>query len=108
MVGARDDVGDDLGFLRIWNRGFEDADDRRGPITQADDLTEHRRVALERGGPEAIRQNRGAVGLWPVVSGAEQAAQHRLEPHDLEVRAANDAGADSSRLAEAEHRELYG
>ena len=36
-------------------------------IAEPDGLADHRRVALQRGGPEAMRQHRGAGGLRPVV-----------------------------------------
>jgi hypothetical protein len=34
VVRAGDDIGDDLGVLRIWDAGFEDADDGRSPIAK--------------------------------------------------------------------------
>ena len=46
--------------------------------------------------------------LRPIVGRAEQAAQHRTQPHDFEVRPADDARANDARLAEADHRELDG
>ena len=63
---------------------------------------------FERGGPEAMGQHRGAGRLRPVVGRAEQAAEHRTQAHDVEVRPADDAGANHARLAEADHREVDG
>ena len=44
----------------------------------------------------------------PVVGRVEQSAPDRPQPHDLEVRSADDPGADHARLAKADHRELDG
>ena len=63
---------------------------------------------LKRRGPEAMRQHRRARRLRPVVGRVEQTAEHRAQAHDLEIRAADDAGANHARLAEADHRELDG
>ena len=65
----------------------------------------HRRVALQRRRPEAVRQHRRARGVRTIVGRVEQAAEHRPQAHDVEVRAADDAGTDDARLAEADHRE---
>ena len=43
--------------------------------------------------------------LRPIVLGVQQAAEHRLQPHDVEVVAVDDPCADLARLAEADHRE---
>ena len=77
-------------------------------VSEPDRLADDRRIALERRRPEAVRQHRRARRLRPVVAGVEQAAEHRPQAHDLEVRAADDAGADHARLAEADHREADG
>ena len=62
----------------------------------------------ERRRPEAMGQHRRAGRLRPIVGRTEQPAEHRAQPHDVEVRAADHAGADDARLAEADHRELDG
>ena len=108
MVRAGHDVGDDFGLLRIRHGRLEDADDGGGAIAQRDGLADDRRIAAERGGPEAMGEHRRAVGLRPVVAGVEQPPQHGTEAHHLEVGAADDAGAHRARLAEAEHGELDG
>ena len=61
--------------------------------------------------PNAVVQKRYVSTAAPAACGpssvaSEQAAQHRTESHDLEVRAADDPGADHARLAEADHREV--
>ena len=48
------------------------------------------------------------AAFGPSSAGVEQPAEHRAQPHHLEVGAADDAGADDARLAEADHREVDG
>ena len=67
VVRARHHVRDDFGFRRIRNRRLEDADDRRRAVAQPHGLADHRRIALQRRGPEAMRQHGGAGGLRSVV-----------------------------------------
>ena len=71
-------------------------------------LTEDRRIALQRGGPEAMREHRRTRRLRSVVLRVQQPAQDRLETHDVEVVAVDHAGAHLARLAEADHREADG
>src|SRR5438105_2914172 len=49
-------------------------------------------------------------GRGTVVAGAEQAAEHGPEPHDLEERPVDDSGLHHTRLGEVEshHREVDG
>ena len=109
MVRAGDDVGDDLGFLRIRHRRLEHANDRRRPIAQADGPADDGWVA-----PEARSSRTGASGrprpsaFGPSSPGVEQAAHDRPQAHDLEIRSADDAGANGARVAEPDHRELDG
>ena len=108
MMRAGDDVGDDLGLLRIRHRRFEDADNGGGPIAQPDDLADHARIALERARPEAIGEHGRAFGVPAIVSRTEEAAHHRTKPHHVEVGASNHARANRPRLAETDHREFDG
>src|SRR2546422_1329507 len=108
MEGTRHDVRDDLGLRRVWDRRLDNADNRRRAIAQSDCLSDQRRVAAQRSGPESMGQHRGARGLWPVVGTVDQAAPHRTKSHDVEVRSADDPGAYYARLAEANHREVDG
>ena len=108
MVRARHDVRDDLRFRWVRNGRLEDTDDSRGTLAKPDRLPNHRGIARQRGRPEAMRQHGRAARLRPVVSRAEQPAQHRTESHHVKVRPADDTGADHARLAQADHRETDG
>src|SRR4029079_3938 len=85
MVRAGDDVGDDLGFLRVRHRGFEDPDNGGGPIAQPDNLADHPRIALERTRPEAIGEHGRAFGVPAIVLWTEEAAHDRTKPHHVEI-----------------------
>ncbi len=106
VMRARHDVRDDLGLRRIRHRWLDDAHDRCGAIAESYRPADDGRIALPRGRPEAVCQHRRARGLRAIVGRTEQPAQHRPEPHHLEVRAADDTGAYDAGLAEADHREL--
>ena len=105
MVRTGDYVGDDLGLCRVRHRGFEDSDDRRVAVPQANSLTDHRGIALERGRPEAIGQNAGAGGVRTIVVLVQQTSENRTQPHHLEVRASNHSGAHFARLTQSHHGE---
>jgi hypothetical protein len=105
MVRAGDDVCDDFGIGGIGNAGLEDADDGGGTGAEADGLAEDRGIGVERVRPEVIGQHRCARSGGAVVGGAEKATEHGGEAHDVEVRPADDAGADFARLAQANHFE---
>ncbi len=66
---------------------------------------DHRSIAPEGRRPETVRQHRGARRLRSVVGRIEQAAEDRSKSHDLEVRPADDPGANHAGLAEANHGE---
>ena len=106
VMRARDDVRDQLRFGGIRHRRLEHADDRRRAIAQLDLLAEHVLVAVQRLGPEAMRQHRHARRLRAIVGGIDQPAANRLQAHHREERSADDAGADDARFAEADQREL--
>ena len=106
VMRARDDVRDQLRFRGIGHRRLEDADDRRGAIAELDLLAEQRFIAVQRLGPEAMRQHRHARRLRAIVGGIDQPAADRLEAHHREERSADDAGADHARFAEADQREV--
>ena len=64
---------------------------------------------LKRSRPEAMGEHRRARGLRPVVAWRRAGGRSTgAQPHHLEVGAADDAGANDARLAEADHRELDG
>lgn len=111
MVLAGDDVGDDLGVGGIRYAGFQHADDGGGArveAIEADLFADDGGIAVEHGAPETIRENHGAGGLGAVVAHVQKAAEHRVQAHDVEVGAADDAGADLAGLAEAHHGEADG
>ena len=68
VMRAGHDVRDDLGVGRIGDRRLEDADDRRGARTETDRLADDRRIAVERGGPEAVGEHGRARRLRAVVA----------------------------------------
>ena len=106
---ARHHVRDDLGVRRIGDRWLEDADHRGGARTEADGLADHGRVAVERGRPEPVREDRRARRLGTIVLRVQQAAEHRAKAHHLEERPVDDARLDHAGLvAEANHREVHG
>ena len=75
-------------------------------IAELDRLAEQRFVAVERLGPEAMRQHRHARRLRAIIGGIEQPSAHRPQAHHAEERAADHAGLDHARLAEADQREV--
>src|ERR1700693_1157989 len=99
MMRAGDDVGDYFGFGRIWNGRFQYSDDGGRSRAEPETFAEHGWIALESGRPESISQHRRAGGVRTVVMCIEQPAEHWVQPHDLEIRPADDTGADLARLA---------
>jgi hypothetical protein len=108
MVRARHDVRDDLRFRGVRNGRFEHSNNRCGPGAQPDDLSKDGGIALEDRSPEAISEHRGARCLGSIVLRVEHAAEHGPKAHDVEVRSADDAGANDARFAEADHRKADG
>src|SRR2546422_1032922 len=111
VVRAGDDVGDDFRLLGIWDGGFEDSDDGGKPIAntaKAKGLAEHGGIAFEHGGPETIREYHGAGGLGAVVLRSDETTEDRVEAHDFEVAAADDARLHFARLTQADHGETDG
>src|SRR5581483_3233266 len=95
----------------IGDAGFEDADDggsARAEGPEADDFAEHVRVAVEGGGPEMVGEDGGALGGGAIVALIEEAAEDGAEAHHFEIVAADDAGADFARLAQAVEGEADG
>ena len=114
MVRAGDDVGDDFSFGWVRHGGFEDADDGGGAGAariagiEFDGLADDGRIAVERGGPEAIGEDDGAGGVGAVIVRVEQAAEDGMQSHDVEVGAVHDAAADFAGFAESNHAEADG
>ncbi len=107
MMRARHHVRDDLGVGRIRHGWLEDANHRGGTRPEPDGLADHRRIALERRGPEPVREDGGARRLGTIVLSVQQPTEHRAQPHHVEERAADDARLDHARLAaEPSQREV--
>ena len=111
MVRAGDDVGDDFRVGGIRDGRLEDADDGSETVADAAEakrFADDRGIALEGGGPEAIGEDDHARGVGAVVLRADEAAEDGMQAHDAKVGAADDAGANFARLAEADHGETDG
>ncbi len=107
VMRAGHHVRDDLGVGGIGDRWLEDTDHGGDARTEADGLADHGRVAVERGDPEPVREDRGARGSGPVVLGVQQTAEHRMKAHHLEERATDDASFHNAGLgAETNQREI--
>jgi len=108
---AGDDVGDDFGILRIGDARFEDANDGRRAVTyaaEANGFAEDRRIFLESGGPETVGENHDAVSFGTVVLRSDEATEHGAKAHHVEVRAADNATSNGTRLTQADHGEVHG
>ena len=55
-----------------------------------------------------VGQNRRPGSVRAIISRVEQPAEHRVQPHHLEIRSADDARTDFARLAEPGHGEPNG
>ena len=107
VMRAGHHVRDDLGVGRIRDRWLEDADHGGGARTEADGLADHGRVAVERGGPEPVREDRRARRLGTIVVRVQQTAEHGAQAHHVEERPADDARFHHAGLAaETNHREV--
>src|SRR5260370_23634724 len=96
VVRAGDDVGHDLGILRIGDGGFEDADDGGRPIAhgapaEANGFAEDGRILPKSGCPETIGENRDAGSFGTVVLRSDETAQYRVQAHNFEAGAAHHA-----------------
>ena len=105
VVRAGDDVRNHLGFRRVGDRRLQNADDRGRARAETDGPADHRRIALERRHPEAVREHDGSSRVRAIIAGVDEASQYRTQSHHIEIRAADDAGPDLVRLAQSDHRE---
>ena len=113
VMRARDHVGDDFRILGVRDTGFEDADDGARAIAhrsaaEPDRFANDRRIFRKTGRPEAIRENHDAGSLGTIVLRPDEMAEDRMQAHDFEVVAANDAGLNDSGLPQADHGEFDG
>src|SRR5437667_1366109 len=75
--------------------------------TEADGLADDARVAVERGRPEPVGEDRRARRPGAIVLRVQQATEHGAQAHHVEERAADDARLHHAGLtAETNHREV--
>src|ERR1700733_11431815 len=96
MVRAGYDVGDNFRVLRVGDARLQNSHHggwaRVDKRIQADLLADYRGIAFERGGPETIRQYYGAGGIGTIIVRVQKPAQHRAQPHHLEIRSSHYPG----------------
>ena len=110
---AGDDVGDDFRILGIGDGGFQNADDggraiTHGPAAKPDGFAEDGRIFHKSRRPETIGENDDAGSLGTVVLTADETTEDRVEAHDFEEGAVDDASLNYARLTQADHGELDG
>ena len=101
-------VGDDVGIGWIRNARFEDANHSGHPVAkaaQANGFANHLGIFLHHGGPEAVGENHNALRRGSIVLRANQAPEHGVQPHHVEVAAVHHAALNFARLAQPDHRE---
>src|SRR4030095_13502300 len=85
----------------------EDTDSGGDRWSEPDRLADHRRIAVERGGPEPVGKYRHARRLRTIVVRVEQAAEYGAKAPHGEARAADHAGFHDPWFAdETHHREV--
>src|ERR1700733_9717224 len=85
MMRAGDNVGDDFGVLRVWDAGFEDANDFRRTFTnaaEANGLADDRRILAKRGGPETIGEDDDSGGVGAIVLRPDETSEAGMRAHD--------------------------
>jgi hypothetical protein len=111
MMRAGDHVENNFGILRIWDARFEDANDCRRPITDATEanrFAKDRRILVKSGRPEAVRENYDAGSFRTIVLRSDEAPEHGMKSHYIEIRASDDAASNRTRLTDADHGEVHG
>ncbi len=103
VMRAGHHVSDDFCVGRIWHRRFEHSHDGGAALAQSHRLTEHGKIALQGRGPESIGKHARACRRGAVVAGPEQASEHRMQSHHVEIRPADHARPDLAGLAESDH-----
>src|SRR5579864_173203 len=106
MVRAGDDVSDDFRVLRVRNARLEHANYGCGATAkavEANGFSDDRLVLLEGGGPETICENENPCCIRPIILWSNEPAQHRMQAHNVEIRATNDACIHFARLAQPDH-----
>ena len=80
--------------MGIWDAGFEDANDCGRAIpdaTEANGFADDRRVLVKSGRPETVGENDDAGTFGTVVLRSDEAAEHRMKAHHVEICAADNA-----------------
>src|SRR5467141_4045763 len=113
VVRAGDDVGHDFGILGIGDGGFEAADDggrsiAHGTPDEAKGFAHDARIFPKSGCTETIGENDYTGSFGTVVLRSDERAENRVQAHDFEIVAADDARLNYARLAQADHGELEG
>ena len=109
VMGAAGHVGDDFGLLGIRNTTFEHANDRGGAIApnaaKVNGSANDGRISVKRVRPETIGEHDDAGSLGAVIIGPDEAPEHGMQTHHLEIGAVDHAAIDFARLAEPDHGE---
>src|SRR5580692_6215484 len=111
MMRAGDDVGDDFSILGIWDARLEDANDCRRAVTdapEANGFADDRRILVKSGRPETVRENNDAGSFRTIVLRSDEATEHGMKAHHVEIRAADNTTSNGTRLTEADHGEVHG
>src|SRR5260370_7687948 len=88
MMRTGDDVGYEFRLRGVRNRWLEHSDDGGLAGAEPDGFVQHRRIALQDGGPEAVGQHSGARGGRAVVPHVEEAAENGAQHHHFAALAA--------------------
>ncbi len=75
---------------------------------EANGFADDRRILVKSGGPETVGENHDAGRFGTVVLRSDEAAEHGMKAHHVEIRAADNATANGTRLTEADHGEVHG
>src|SRR5258707_8901167 len=63
---------------------------------------------MKSGRPETVGENNHAGSFRIVVLRPNEAAEHGMKTHNLEIRTADNAPSNGTRLTEADHGEVHG
>src|SRR5262245_56457877 len=108
VMRACDDICDNLCFRRIGYRRFQDADNGGRTLAEPDSFADQGRIAIELCRPETIGQHRRAGSIRAIVTGIEETAKYRMQPHHLEIIPTDYTRTNLARLTETDHRKPDG
>ena len=96
-------VGDNLGFLRVWDARLEHTDDCASAIApdaaKLNGPANNRRIFPERVRPETIGEDNDAGSVGTVIFRSNQASEHGTQSHHLEIGSVDHAAINFARLA---------